>query len=144
MPYTSINRVTLVGNLTHDPELRELPSNRRVCHLRVACASRRRTDDGEYEAKPNFFDVSVFGPPGESAHRYLQKGSPVAVDGRLEWSSWEGSDGKRREAVSIVATEVQFLRGRGEELAEAAAQSAEDPRAGDALAMDPGSVRVPA
>ncbi|HLI31163.1 MAG TPA: single-stranded DNA-binding protein [Solirubrobacteraceae bacterium] len=144
MPYTSINRVTLVGNLTHDPELRELPSGRRVCHLRVACTSRRRTDDGDYEAKPNYFDVSVFGPPGESAHRYLQKGSPVAVDGRLEWSSWEGVDGKRRQAVGIVASEVQFLRGRGAEAEGALGRSPEDPLAGDKSGAESRAVQVPA
>jgi single-strand DNA-binding protein len=144
MPYTSINRVTLVGNLTHDPELRELRSGRRVCHLRVACTSRRRGEDGELEAKPNYFDVSVFGPPGESAHRYLQKGSPVAVDGRLEWSSWEDADGKVRQAVTIIASEVQFLRGRGGALAEPSAQSPGDPAGAEEIAAGSHSAGVPA
>jgi single-strand DNA-binding protein len=111
MPYASLNRVTLIGNLTHDPELRELPSGSTVCHIRVACNGRRRTLEGGYDTKPNYFDVSVFGAPGESVHRYLQKGRPVAIDGRLEWSEWETADGQRRQSVTIVASDVQFLRG---------------------------------
>lgn len=111
MPYASLNRVTIIGNLTGDPELRELPSGASVCHLRVACNGRRRNEDGSYESKPNYFDVSVFGAQGESAHRYLHKGRPVAIDGRLEWSEWETAEGQRRQAVTIVASEVQFLRG---------------------------------
>jgi single-strand DNA-binding protein len=114
MPYASINRVTILGNATHDPELRELPSGRSVCHLRVACNGRRRTAEGVYESKPNFFDVSVFGAHGETVHRYVRRGRPVAIDGRLDWSEWETADGQRRQAVKIVASDVQFLRGGGE------------------------------
>jgi single-strand DNA-binding protein len=111
MSYTSINRVIVVGNLTRDPELRELSSGRNVCHIRVACNGCRRTGEGTYEAKANYFDVSVFGAQGESVHRYLQKGRPVAIDGRLDWSEWETADGQRRQSVRIVASDVQFLRG---------------------------------
>jgi single-strand DNA-binding protein len=111
MPYASINRVTLLGNLTHDPELRELPSGQTVCHMRVACNGRRRNLEGGYDPKPNYFDVSVFGVRGENVHRYLQKGRPVAIDGRLDWSQWETAEGQRRQSVTIVASEVQFLRG---------------------------------
>jgi single-strand DNA-binding protein len=111
MPYSSISRVVVLGNLTQDPELRELSSGGSVCRIRVACNGRRRSADGGYEAKPNYFDVSVFGARGEVVHRYLRKGRPVAVDGRLDWSEWETAEGQRRQSVSIVADEVQFLRG---------------------------------
>jgi single stranded DNA-binding protein len=57
--------------------------------------------------------VSVFGPQGENAHRYLHKGRPVAVDGRLDWSEWETVDGQRRQSVTILASEVQFLHSSG-------------------------------
>lgn len=113
MPYASLNRVTIVGNLTHDPELRDLPSGGCVCRLRIACNGRRRGPDGSFEHKPNYFDVAVFGARGEIAHRYLEKGRPVAVDGRLDWRTWETADGERRQAVEIVASDVQFLRGAG-------------------------------
>lgn len=114
MSYSSINRVVLVGRLTRDPELRALPSGGNVCSLRIACnGARRDPDGGDYVEKPNFFDVSVFGAPGESVHRYMRKGSRVAIDGRLDWREWEGADEQRRQAVSIVADSVQFLDSAG-------------------------------
>lgn len=110
----NINRVIVVGRLTRDPELRSLPSGSSVCSLRIACNWRQRGEDGELVERPNFFDVSVFGPAGESVATYMRKGSRVAVDGRLAWREWETSDEQRREAVSIVADTVQFLDRPGE------------------------------
>jgi single-strand DNA-binding protein len=109
MSQTSINRVTLVGHLTADPELHALPSGDNVCQMRLACNGRRRNTEGGYEARPNYFSVRVFGPQSENVHRYLRKGRAVAVDGRLEWREWETPDQHRRQTVGIVANEVQFL-----------------------------------
>jgi len=114
MAYFSINRVVLVGRLTRDPELRALPSGSSVCGLRIACNSSRREADGEYVERPNFFDVSVYGAPGESVGHYMRRGSRVAIDGRLEWREWETAEHERRQAVSVVADTVQFLDGPGE------------------------------
>jgi single-strand DNA-binding protein len=109
----NINRVVLVGNLTKDPELRTLPSGTSVCRLRVACNSRRRNaETGDWDEKPNFFDVSVFGASGEACSAYLEKGRPVALDGRLEWHEWETGEGQRRQSVEVVADTVQFLASR--------------------------------
>jgi len=114
MSYFAINRVVLVGRLTRDPELRALPSGTNVCGLRVACNSSRRDAEGDYQEKPNFFDVNVYGASGESVNRFMHKGSRVAIDGRLEWREWETTDQQRRQAVSIVADTVQFLDSPGE------------------------------
>jgi single-strand DNA-binding protein len=109
----SINRVVLVGRLTRDPELRALPSGSSVCSLRIACNSFRKNSDGELTERPNYFDVSVYGAPGESVSRYMRRGSRVGVDGRLEWREWENAEQERRQAVSVVADVVQFLEGPG-------------------------------
>jgi single-strand DNA-binding protein len=114
MSYFSINRVVLVGRLTRDPELRALPSGTSVSSLRVACNSSRRDAEGEYQERPNFFDVSVYRGSAESVSRYLHKGSRVAVDGRLEWREWETADQQKRQAVSVVADTVQFLDSPGD------------------------------
>jgi single-strand DNA-binding protein len=114
MSYFAINRVVLVGRLTRDPELRALPSGTSVCSLRVACNSSRKDSDGELIERPNYFDVSVYGAPGESVGRYMRRGSRVAIDGRLEWREWETAEQERRQAVSIVADTVQFLDSPGE------------------------------
>jgi single-strand DNA-binding protein len=110
MSQVNINRVVLTGNLTADPELRSLPSGGSVCKLRVACNTRRKDSaSGEYVDKPNYFDVTVWGPQGENAARYLSKSRGVAVDGRLEWRQWETDDGAKRQAVEIIADSLQFL-----------------------------------
>jgi len=114
MAATNINRVVLTGNLTTDPELRNLPSGMSVCKLRVACNTRRKGASGEWEDKPNYFDVTVWGAQGENCARYLSKGRPVAIDGRLEWREWEAKEGGKRQAIDIIADSVQFLGGRDE------------------------------
>jgi single-strand DNA-binding protein len=112
MAATNINRVVLTGNLTTDPELRSLPSGTSVCKLRVAVNTRRKGASGDWEDKPNYFDVTVWGAQGENCARYLAKGRPVAIDGRLEWREWETESQGKRQAVDIVADSVQFLGGR--------------------------------
>jgi single-strand DNA-binding protein len=109
MSYSSINHVVLIGRLTRDPELRSLPSGQSVCAMRIACNGVRKDADGDYQERPNYFDVSVFGTQGENVHRYLRKGSRAAIDGRLEWREWETPEAQRRQAVSIVAESVEFL-----------------------------------
>jgi single-strand DNA-binding protein len=109
----TINRVVLVGNLTRDPELRSTPNGTSLCRLRVACStSWRNKDTGEYDERPNYFDVTVFGASGEACARFLAKGKPVAVDGRLEWHEWTTAEGEQRQAVGILADSVQFLAAR--------------------------------
>ena len=110
MAATNINRVVLTGNLTRDPELRSLPSGMSVCSLRVACNTRRKDGSGQWVDKPNYFDVTVWGAQGENCARFLAKGRPIAVDGRLEWREWEAKDGSgTRQSIDIIADSVQFL-----------------------------------
>jgi single-strand DNA-binding protein len=110
---TNINRVVMTGNLTADPELRTTPSGTSVCSLRIACNTRRKDGaTGEWVDKPNYFNVTVWGAQGENASRYLSKGRPVAIDGRLEWREWEAQDGTKRQATDIIADSVQFLGSR--------------------------------
>jgi len=112
----NINRVIVTGNLTRDPELRALQSGMSVCSLRIACNTRRKDASGEWVDKPNYFDVTVWGAQGENCARYLSKGRPVAIDGRLEWREWTDREtGQRRQSVDIVADSVQFLGGRDDD-----------------------------
>ena len=111
MAAANINRVVLTGNLTADPDLRSLQSGMAVCKLRIA-VNTRRTDgaSGEWVDKPNYFDVTVWGGQGENCAKYLSKGRPVAVDGRLEWREWQDKEtGKNRQSIDIIADTVQFL-----------------------------------
>ena len=109
----NINRVTITGNLTADPELRHTPSGTAVCQLRVAVNGRRKDQSGQWVDKPNYFNVTVWGAQGENCANYLAKGRPVAIEGRLDWREWEAKDGGgKRQAVQIVANSVQFLGSR--------------------------------
>lgn len=104
-----INSVTLIGNLTKDPDLKETQGGKKVAELRVANNSSFKKDD-EWHDRANYFQVTVWGKQGENAAKYLSKGSRVGIDGRLEWQSWEKADGEGLNSrVVIVANNVQYL-----------------------------------
>jgi len=109
MAASNINRVVISGNLTRDPDLRSLQSGSSVCSLRIAVNTRRKDASGEWVDKPNYFSVTVWGAQGENCNRFLAKGRPVAIDGRLEWREWQDKEGNKRESVEIIADSVQFL-----------------------------------
>jgi len=111
MSIANVNAVVVTGNLTKNPELRALPSGRSLCKLRVAVNGRRKGGrSGEWVDKPNYFDITVWGPRGVAAAEHLAKGSQVAVNGRLDWREYEAKDGSgMRQAVEIVAEGIQFL-----------------------------------
>ena len=114
---THINRVVVQGNLTRDPQLRQLPSGSSVCELRIACnTARKDPTTGDWGTKPNFFDITVWGGQGESCARYLHKGREVTIDGRMDWREWESTKegGGKRQAVSVVADQVKFGSERSE------------------------------
>jgi single-strand DNA-binding protein len=110
-----INHVVLVGRLTRDPELRNLPSGGGVLSLGLAVNGRQKDGTGNWVDKPNFFDVKVFGNQAEMLVNHLAKGRRIGVDGRLDWQSWEASDGSgKRSKVEVIANTVQFLDSRGD------------------------------
>lgn len=109
-----LNRVTLVGRLTRDPEMRNLPSGDPVMAIRLAVSSRQRESDGQWGDRSNYFDVTLFGRRGESLSAYLSKGSRIGVDGRLSWREWQTQDGSKRQSVEIIANDVFLLDGRRE------------------------------
>jgi single-strand DNA-binding protein len=108
-------RVTLVGNLTRDPELRQTPGGTSVCQFGVAVGRRYKDNTGQWVDKASFFDVVVWGQQGENCAQYLSKGREVAVDGRLDQRSWDAQDGTKRSKVEIIAETVVFLGGQGGE-----------------------------
>ena len=108
----SINRVNITGNLTRDPELRATQSGTQVLHLGVAVNDRRRNPQtGNWEDYPNFIDCVMFGTRAEAIQRYLSKGTKVAIEGRLRYSSWE-RDGQKRSKIEVVIDEIEFMSSR--------------------------------
>ena len=103
----SDNQVTLVGNLTDDPELRYTPNGAAVCKFRIAV--NRRIPDGAggwKDGEASYFSVNCWRSLGENAAESLTRGTRVVVAGRLNYRSWENQDGDKRSAIEIEADEV--------------------------------------
>lgn len=108
----SINRVAISGNLTRDAELRTTQGGMSILDFGVAVNDRRRNQQtGEWEDWPNFVDCTVFGTRAEKLQPYLAKGSKVAVEGKLRYSSWE-SGGQRRSKLGVIVDDLEFMSSR--------------------------------
>lgn len=105
----SINRVFVTGNLTRDAELRDTQGGTSYLRMGVAVNDRRKNPQtGKWEDVPNFVDCVMFGTRAEAIARYLTKGTKVAVDGSLRYSSWE-RDGQRRSKLEVAVRDVEFM-----------------------------------
>ena len=102
-----LNTVSIMGNLTKDPEIRQVPSGKSVCNLSIA-NNRVFTKNGEKVEEVSYFDVDVWGITAENCSKYLAKGNGVIVEGRLRQDRWE-KDGKTQSRVKITANAVHFL-----------------------------------
>ena len=111
---SDLNRVTLVGRLTRDPELRHTGGGDPICSIRLAVSSRARDEGGNWGDRSNYFDVTVFGRQAQTAADYLAKGRRIGVDGRLSWREWQAQDGTKRQSVEVIANDIFFLDSRGE------------------------------
>lgn len=100
-----INQLTITGNLTRDPELRNLPSGQSVCNIRIAHNERRKDSAGNWSDSPAYFDVTIWSGLGEYLAKNLTKGQKVVVAGRLKWREYE-ADGDKRQVVDITADSV--------------------------------------
>ena len=105
-----LNRVTLVGRLTRDPELRHSGGGDAICSMRLAVSSRSRDETGNWGDRSNYFDVTVFGRQAETASTYLAKGRRIGADGRLSWREWQAQDGTKRQSVEVIANASAALR----------------------------------
>lgn len=104
------NRVVLVGNLTRDPDYKQLTSGQSVCRLGLATNRQfKNRQTGTMIQEVCYIDIDVWGPQAESCNQYLQKGRAVLIEGRLKFDTWEDQNGQSRSKHSIVADRVVFL-----------------------------------
>src|SRR6059036_4196425 len=129
----SLNKVFLIGNLTRPPELRYTPSGTAVADLRLAVNRNYTTQGGDKREETSFITVVVWSKQAETCGEYLDKGSPILIEGRLQTREWEGKDGQKRTVVEVVAERVQFM-GRAR-----AAAPATVPASGEPFAEEAGS-----
>ena len=109
----SINKVVLTGNLTRDVEMRSTQGGMSIATIGLAVNDRRKNQHGEWEDVANFVDCVLFGKRADALARYLTKGTKVAVDGKLRYSSWEDRDtGKRRSKLEVVVDDIELLGGK--------------------------------
>src|SRR5258705_12112996 len=105
----SLKKVFLIGTLTKPRELRYTPSGTAVADLRLAVNRNYTTQGGEKREEVCFLTVVVWGKQAESCGEYLDKGSPILVEGRLQTREWEAKDGGKRTVIEVVAERVQFM-----------------------------------
>ncbi|MFH1665787.1 MAG: single-stranded DNA-binding protein [Candidatus Omnitrophota bacterium] len=110
----SLNKVFLMGNLTRDPELRYIPSGSAVANFSIAVNRVYKDNTGERKEEVSFIRVVVWGKMAEVCGEYLAKGRAVLVEGRLKSRTWEGQDGQKKNALDVIANNVQFIGAKGE------------------------------
>jgi len=111
----SFNRITIVGYLGRDAELRYTPQGTAVCNFSVATTERRKDKSGEYQDITTWFNVSLWGSKAEATNQYLNKGKLVFVEGRLTQREYQDRDGNTRTSLDVNASDLQFIGPRGEE-----------------------------
>ena len=113
----SFNKITIVGNLGRDPELRYTPQGNAVCNFSVATNEKKKDKAGDLQDVTTWFRITLWGKQAENASKYLTKGSPIYVEGRLRVEEWTDRDGGQRYTLEVQATDMQFISGgsRGED-----------------------------
>ncbi len=120
----SLNQVTLMGNLTRDPELRSTPNGQNVVSFSLALNRSYKDQSGEWQEATDYIDIVAWGPLAERIDQYLTKGRRCLVQGRLQSRSWE-QEGQKRSKVEVLANDVTFLDSRGAGEGEDGANSSE-------------------
>lgn len=114
-----------MGRLTRDPETRVTASGLTICKLGLACSRAYATKDGERKEETTFIDVDAFGKQAEVITKYMRKGRPIMVEGRLKLDQWESNDGQKRSKLGVVLETFQFLGSRDDAGSGDAGQSYE-------------------
>lgn len=110
----SFNKIIIIGNLGRDPELRYTPQGIAVCSFTMATNEKRRDKSGEMSDVTTWFKITLWRQQAENASKYLTKGSPVYIEGRLRIEEWIDRDQNKRYTLDVQATDMQFISSRGE------------------------------
>lgn len=110
----SFNKIIIVGNLGRDPELRYTPQGAAVCSFSMATNEKRRDKSGEMQDTTTWFKVTLWRERAETAAKYLTKGSPVYIEGRLRIEEWTDRDNNNRYTLDVQATDMQFIGSRAD------------------------------
>ena len=111
----SFNKVILLGNLTRDPEHRVTPGGLSICKMGLAVNRTYKDREGNKREDTTFVDVEAFGQQAEVLSKYMAKGRPIFIEGRLKFDSWENAQGEKRSKLGVVVENFQFVGGRGDD-----------------------------
>jgi single-strand DNA-binding protein len=109
----NFNKVLLMGNLTRDPQLRYTPSQAAVCDFGLAINRKWKAQDGQMKEEVCFVDCTAWGRTGENISKYMTKGRPLFVEGRLTYQTWDGKDGQKRSKLLVTVENFQFIDSKG-------------------------------
>ena len=123
----SVNRVTLVGNLGRDPESRTLPGGEAVATFSLATTEQWKDKSGNKQERTDWHRVEFFGRPAEICNQYLKKGSPVYIEGRIQYDKWTDKDGVDKTITKIRGERMQMLGSKGEAAAGAVGPAPSEP-----------------
>lgn len=125
----AINKATITGNITRDPELRQTQGGTSVLTIGVAVNDRRKNQQtGEWEDYPNFIDCTIFGNRATGVAPHLEKGMKVAIEGKLNQSRWQAEDGTNRSKIEIIVDEIEFMsRQQGQTASKPVQQQPQQP-----------------
>lgn len=138
----NFNKVILVGNLTRDPELRVTPTGLSICKLSLAVNRNYKTSSGEDQEETTFVDVDAFGKPAEIISKYMSKGRPILVEGRLKTDSWTSQAGEKRSKLKVVLENFQFMGGRGDDAGDTGRSGySAGPQKSEATNSEPGDYK---
>ena len=142
----SFNKIIIIGNLGRDPELRYTPQGIAVCNFSLATNEKKRDKAGELQDVTTWFRVTLWRNQAENAAKYLTKGRPVYIEGRLGVEEWTDRDGKNRHTLEVQATDMQFISSgpRGDEEYSGDSQPAEFAGPADQSTTGAGAATAPA
>jgi len=108
-----LNKVFLIGNLTRDPELRVTPKGTAICSFGLAVNRQFRDESGTARDETTFVDIEAWGKQAELVAKYLARGAPAMIEGRLKLDEWQDkTSGAKRSKLKVVLENVQFLGGK--------------------------------
>jgi single-strand DNA-binding protein len=140
----SLNKVQLIGNLTRDPEMRQIPGGQVVSSFGLATNLSWTDQSGQRQDKAEFHNIVAWRKLGEICGQYLKKGSKCYIEGRIQTRSWEAEDGSKRYKTEIVADNMIMLDRKGDAIATDAAPATQAEHAGLDQASEPAPAPTPA
>ncbi|MDZ4828986.1 MAG: single-stranded DNA-binding protein [Phycisphaerae bacterium] len=108
----NLNKVMIMGNLTRDVELKQIPNGQQVAQIGLALNRRFKTKEGEDREEVTFVDCEAWGRQAEVIAQYMSKGKPIFIEGRLKLDTWEDKDGKKQSKMRVVVEDFQFIGAR--------------------------------